>query len=76
MADTLLARLMDWLSELEAPKEAADAAETVEQEPAGHRVPAARCPRRSGGHTGSVVAQDLRLVDGTARPDELRTRTR
>ena len=32
-ADTLLARLMDRVPELEAPQEAANAAETVEQEP-------------------------------------------
>jgi hypothetical protein len=34
-ADTLLARLMDRLPELEAPQEAADPAETVSEEPEG-----------------------------------------
>jgi hypothetical protein len=65
-ADTLLARLMDRLPELEAPQEVADAAETVEQEPEGTEA-LARCPRRSGGCTAPVVEAGVRLVNQQTR---------
>jgi hypothetical protein len=64
-ADTLLARMMDRLPELEAPREPSGSPETVEEAPEG--VEHLRCPRRSGGRTEVLVASDVREIGGSCR---------